>query len=396
MSQQYTITFNDVLRGIANGPGHVSVLANFAGDIFGDALRAHASRRTAHVDCPFPHRHGTTGGKGDFRLKPEFDRDGSAICSCGRYRIFDLLTECGRFDSRTKAMLAVAEYLGLAKVDPAEKARQDEEWASKRAAWEEARAAANKPEEVEKRKRSLAALWARSIPLSHPQAGPARAYFAHRGVPLAVDTKAIRFVPNATLVGDDGSKRPCPAIISAVVDCHGKSMSLHRIFITEDGKKAQVEKPKRLMPARIEGGLPGCFIPAYTVGASRTLNVCEGVETAQAVWKMTQDNVWSCISSSLLQSVVVPRDRFDRVRIWADKDVKGAGQQAALRLANRLLHEGFLVEIMIPKEDIPSGQKSLDWEDVYVSRFKGMRGNLTAAASALAVGPTKVTVPFVL
>lgn len=391
---RYEITFADVLRAISNGPGHVAVLAHFAGDIFGDALRVHATRRTAHVDCPFPHKHGKSGGKLDFRLKPEFDRDGSAICSCGRYRIFDLLVECGRFSTRTAAMLAVADHLGLTSVSREEKERQNQEWAKRRAEWQARREAANTPEEMEKRARSLQKLWSAAVPISAEQAAPARAYFAKRGVPHVADATAIRFVPSCAYRDDDGKILYFPAIVSAVVTEAGKPISLHRIYITREGDKAPVQKNKRLMPALVDGGMPGCFIPVNTVKESAVLNVCEGVETARAVAKLTTDNTWSCVSAPMLKTVKVPRARFEVVRIWADKDEKGAGQDAARALANRLLQEGFAVELMLPKDPIPEGKKSLDWEDVYVAHFKGMRGYLEKAASAYAEQPIQLHEPF--
>ena len=75
--------------------------------------------------------------------------------------------------------------------------------------------------------------------------------------------------------------------------------------------------------------------------------------------------MWSCYSDSLLEMVKIP-DHVNVVIIFADKDVSGAGIEKAEALANRLRKEGKIVDVYLPVEDIPSGEKSIDWLDVYV------------------------------
>lgn len=76
--------------------------------------------------------------------------------------------------------------------------------------------------------------------------------------------------------------------------------------------------------------------------------------------------MWSCYSDSLLEMVKLPQ-HVNVVIIFADKDVSGAGNEKAEALANRLRKEGKIVDVYLPVEDIPDGEKSIDWLDVYAT-----------------------------
>jgi hypothetical protein len=51
--------------------------------------------------------------------------------------------------------------------------------------------------------------------------------------------------------------------------------------------------------------------------------------------------------------------------VWADLDVSGAGEKAAMGLRERLLARGIQVAVHVPRGPIPADLKSLDWADVW-------------------------------
>ena len=103
------------------------------------------------------------------------------------------------------------------------------------------------------------------------------------------------------------------------------------------------------------------------------LALAEGPETALAVHLATGLPVWSCVNAYLLSQVAIP-DRIKHVLIYADKDLSGTGQNAAIELHERLLHQKTLGAIRLPKANIPKDAKSIDWLDIW--NHQGKKGFL--------------------
>ena len=99
-----------------------------------------------------------------------------------------------------------------------------------------------------------------------------------------------------------------------------------------------------------------------------TLGIAEGIETALAVREATGQVCWAATSAALLEAAVLP-ENIRKVVVWADNDLKKAGQKAALRLAERLIKEGRKVEVHVP--DRPAEKKSWDWADVLTHQGPG-------------------------
>jgi putative DNA primase/helicase len=109
-----------------------------------------------------------------------------------------------------------------------------------------------------------------------------------------------------------------PAMIAAVQNSQGSVVSLHRTYLTNDGQKANVPSPKKLMPT-----------PTTTKGTAvrldiprETLAVTEGIETALAVRLSAGVPVWAAISARGMETLVVP-DSVHLVIICADHDLHG-------------------------------------------------------------------------
>jgi putative DNA primase/helicase len=176
---------------------------------------------------------------------------------------------------------------------------------------------------------------------------PVRRYLARRGVhvPL-VDTPAVlRYHPHLAYTDDRGERFTYhPAMVAKVEAPDGALVSLHRTYLTADGRKAPVATGKKLMPSALPGGTRGAAIRLYAAG--ETLAVAEGIETALAVRQLTGLPVWSCLFASGLAAVVVPAS-VRLVVICADQDA--AGITNAQALARRLLLEGRRVKLLAPE-----------------------------------------------
>ena len=79
--------------------------------------------------------------------------------------------------------------------------------------------------------------------------------------------------------------------------------------------------------------------------------MAEGIETALAVRQMTDEPVWSMVSSTLMAKFEPP-PTIEKVVIFADNDRNYSGQKAAYTLANRLIIQNKIIaKVYIP--DIP-------------------------------------------
>ena len=114
--------------------------------------------------------------------------------------------------------------------------------------------------------------------------------------------------------------------------------------------------------------------------ATDVLHVGEGIETMLAVWISTGQPTWACCTAPLLRVLEVPSS-VTKVVIWEDKDKGNTGHKAALALGDKLRKQGIEAFYATPTIDIPQGQKSVDWLDVY--REQGKEGIQHALADVL-------------
>ena len=141
-------------------------------------------------------------------------------------------------------------------------------------------------------------------------------------------------------------------MIAAVQDPQDTVVTLHRIYLTPTGGKADVPTPKKFMPT--PSTLKGAAVRLDTPGA--TLAVTEGVETGLAVRLSAGVPVWAGLSAVGMNNIVMP-DTVRLVLICADNDPGGTGQQASKKLARRMLAEGRRVKILMPTTP------GTDWAD---------------------------------
>jgi putative DNA primase/helicase len=331
----------------------------FAGGCWADVLGALApaltpalSRPGRHVPCPV---HGGTDG---FRLFRDVDQTGGGVCNtCGTFHDgFALLMWVNRW-TFPEALNAVAHELGTTDTRVPESRRVQ----------------TRRPRPKERNRESvieaLNRVWQQSLDPADRRAAPLQAYLRRRGLSGAeLDNKVVRFHPALGYWrkndhnGIELAGR-YPAMVALVTDAGGAPVTVHRTYITPDGRKAPVPAPKKLMgyPGhRLVGGAIRLFDPGTVLG------IAEGIETALAVHLRTGMPVWAAVSANLLERLEPP-PKTSLVVIWADRDRSGAGEAAAVSLRKRLLRRGIMVAVHLPPGRIPAGAKGVDWADVWCS-----------------------------
>jgi putative DNA primase/helicase len=207
------------------------------------------------------------------------------------------------------------------------------------------------PAQPDERKRAaLRRVWSEARPIT--TADPVNLYLCQRGIVLEDLPAVLRCHSHLVYRHEDGQCTYHPAMVACVDNAQGESVSLHRTYLTRDGRKADVPTVKKLMPSVVPGATRGGAIRLYP--ASETLAIAEGIETALAVRLATGLPVWSTICADGMARLVVP-PKVRLVVICADHDP--AGLVAARTLARRLLTEQRRVKILTP--DTPGA----DWAD---------------------------------
>ncbi|MBM5458940.1 toprim domain-containing protein [Pseudomonas sp. P66] len=327
------------------------------------------------VDCPFPERHREGGGRDSFRFSEKTKHEGRAICSCNQdgWGPFDLLEQVGVGSNFVEVCHEIKRAYGggssafKAKEAPAPQRQRPRSTADENK-WKAA---------------ALKQIVKDLLPLGHPDAAIGRMYFRRRGIPLNKAIGDVKFHPalpyyNTRVVNGERVKELVgnfPAIVSAFRNGQGRVMNLHRIFLTQDGKK--LDHPQVKNPKKVCSGLDNWSktpIAVATVPECRTLHICEGVEKGWALHLVTGESVRAANSCTSLPGLYVNRDDYDDVVLWADHDPynekrerHGDGQTYMFKLFVELMRAGFRVCLMIPDTNPTTEAKGPDWEDIVVA-----------------------------
>ncbi|MGK5060377.1 DUF7146 domain-containing protein [Janthinobacterium sp. LB2P49] len=191
-------------------------------------------------------------------------------------------------------------------------------------------------------------------------------YLRKRGVNLERYPSTLRMHPalgyyeRNLLTGQAVVVRRYPAMVACVQDKSGRTVSLHRTYLS-NGEKARECAVKKLLCAGIGGGA------IRLAPSTDELAVCEGIETALAVMKRSHQPVWAGISAGNLEKLWIP-ETVKRLRIYADNDAHAFfdGQAAAFSLARRYLKShagqaGKSAEVFVPKS------AGADWAEVLLT-----------------------------
>lgn len=241
--------------------------------------------------------------------------------------------------------------------------------------WEKLKAEQRKRDQKQRTKdkflkKLLNQVWGETFPADSPQAVPLRRYLANRGLTIQRYPATLRFHPGLDSVNEDGEyEGRFPAMVAMVVDKNGVPVTLHRTYITEDGRKAPVESAKKLMPYPSDRAVSGGAI--HLSGTGRVLNVAEGIETAFAVQEMVGGSIWATVNSSMMRNLHVG-EPVEAVWVWGDLDRSGDGQQSCRALVDRIREEDKQATAVLPNVAIPEGAKSVDWLDLYLDWYESV------------------------
>jgi len=268
-----------------------------------------------HAACPM------CGGSDRFRFDNK-DGNGTWICNqCGAGTGMDL-AKAHLGQEFKDAARAVDEILGNVQDDPKGKP----------------------PLSGETQRRLLNELWKASRAIE-PDC-PVGWYLTNR-VPGWSDCPDLRFAERAPVPGGGVS----PAMLAMVRDCKtGNPVSIHRTFLTLDGRKADMANPRAIMP----GDLPEA-VSVHLAEAGEVLGIAEGIETALAAQAKLGVPCHAAINAGFLAKWQPP-EGVRKVIVFGDCDQTYTGQAAAYTLAHRLSRK-LQVEVRIP------GQFGTDWAD---------------------------------
>lgn len=262
-----------------------------------------------HTSCPI------CGGKDRFHYDDKYG-NGDAYCNqCGHKNGIDLLIELTGKDFRG-VVDEIKPLIGSIKAaQPAEK------------------------KDAEKIRKQLQALFKNAtkkvlVP-----------YLENRGITVKPDVwyhQNMLYLDKAT-----GVKSFHHGMIGVVTNSKGEAIAAHRTYLTSDGRKANVQEPKKVtQPLET---INGAAIRLFKHDG--VLGIAEGIETACAAYQLTGIPTWAAITAGGMERFVAP-ENVTKLIIFADNDK--AGKSAAYALASRYAE---IAEIRIPEKD------GSDWAD---------------------------------
>lgn len=336
------LSFDELSREMdGRWPHALAELAPSLAEAIGDAPN--------HVSCP------VHGGRDGFRLYKDYIKTGGGVCNtCGPFPSGFLLLAWALNCTNKEAVHAVGRWHRNETTGPEPVHREPPPPPVPRIEPEVALARIRKA-------------WLESRPLGGT---PAEAYLAKRGIWRENMPDTLRYHPRMSWF-DPVAKESLglfPCLLAPIKQPDGQVASLHRIYLTPSGDKANVPDPKRMMAASAD--LRGSAIRLYPAQGEE-LGLAEGIETALAAHAISRMPVWACVTARLMETVRVPA-HVKKVVIWADLDNSNTGAAAAAASAKRLREEGREVEILLPQGPVPAGRKSTDWLDVMLER--GLEG----------------------
>ena len=193
------------------------------------------------------------------------------------------------------------------------------------------------------------AIWAQS----DPRGQVALRYLRSRGLPIEQLPEAFREYRTA-----DGKI----LLLVKLIDRKGTLCGYQRVFLSRDGKKAP-EGKKAWPGSRLKGAFSLIGIALEELNEVEALAVAEGPETALAVHLATGWPTIVAVSASNLPEISYPRQA--KVVFFADKDLSKTGEREARKAVKKFRAGGQKATMILPPGEIPEGQKSLDFLDVY-------------------------------
>jgi hypothetical protein len=200
---------------------------------------------------------------------------------------------------------------------------------------------------------SNAMLWEECTPLQPND--PVWAYLERRGL-VRPFPPILRCHEELTYWQDGQVLGTFAAMVAPLVASDGRTVALHRTYLTSSGCKAAVPSPKKITPA--SGILAGACIPLWAPEKA-CIGVAEGIETALAAGSASGVPTVAAYSAAGLSAYVWP-EGLCRLVIFADAD--SPGRQAADKLRVRSVRARLRCDVLTPTDE------GSDWCDVWARR----------------------------
>ncbi len=279
--------------------------------------------RNKHGPCPI-----CNAGKDRFRWDNKHG-DGTYFCNqCGAGSGVDLVMRFLNMPFR-EAARRIEEAIGEAPSKPSRSLERSEE----------------------EKRTALRSLWLESSPVQ--RGDPVDRWFCNRGIGMSIYPDCLRTAAHLRHSGPPASFHP--AMLARVTDPAGKSVMIHKTYVTADGTKAPVNNVRMFCTGSVPAGSAVRLAPPAAI-----LGAAEGIETAAAATRLFGIPVWACLNEGRLQTFEPPAGT-ERLVVCGDNDANGAGQRAAHALASKLAAQ-LQVEVRIPD------QAGMDWNDVLIGR----------------------------
>ncbi|QDW38965.1 P4 alpha zinc-binding domain protein [Bradyrhizobium sp. KBS0727] len=136
---------------------------------------------------------------------------------------------------------------------------------------------------------------------------PVDLWITGRGIRLDAFPKALRTAPSTRHSGPPVSWHP--AMLAMVSDPSGKPATIHKTYITADGKKAAVDKVRMFCAGAVPAGGAVRLTPPADV-----LGIAEGIETAFAAAVMFGVPTWAALNDGQLAKFEPPAEASYRAR----------------------------------------------------------------------------------
>jgi putative DNA primase/helicase len=212
-----------------------------------------------------------------------------------------------------------------------------------------------RPRDEQRARERLNSLWSCA---SSPRKGDATdQWLISRGIDVVAFPSSLRTGLNIRYYPDNSQAFSLhPAMLAKVTDPAGKPVTIHKTYLTANGSKAPVEKPRKLAAVPFpKGGAVRLAAPS-----EGRLGVAEGIETALAASALFKVPTWAAISATFLENFEPPAD-VSKLIIFGDNDANHVGQTAAHTLASRVAARAT-VEVHIPE------RPGTDWNDVLLEQ----------------------------
>lgn len=200
--------------------------------------------------------------------------------------------------------------------------------------------------------RRNAATWGNCRPVT--VGDPVDLYLRRRlAVPILRVPACIQLADGLAYWEDGRELGRFPTMVSALTGPDGELVALHRTYLTDDGRKADVPTVKKLTAA--SGPMAGASIRLCNPRAG-VLGVAEGVETALAASMASGVPTVAAYCAGALEAFRWPSG-LQRLVVFGDADDRGMRAADALRL--RAETAGLRCSVLVPEVD---GE---DWCDAW-------------------------------